>query len=130
MNEYNFEEFGQGPTELPGKRVGVSINPRGHFHVNRKAIIAMGEPDAVVLYFDRERKAIGMRRSPIDHRSAFRLVRKASNESGRMIFATNFCRHHNITPTATIRFAAPQVNKDGILILDLKETQSVSSFRT
>ena len=121
MNEYNFEEFEEGPMEPSENRVGVSINSRGHFYVNRKAIIAMGEPDAVVLYFDREKKAIGMQRSPIDRKSAFRLIRRAQ-ESGRIIFATNFCRHHKIMPPATLRFTAPQVNKDGILILDLNDT--------
>ena len=121
MTEYNFDLFEEGPIEPSGNRVGVSINSRGHFYVNRKAIIAMGEPDAVVLYFDRERKAIGMQRSPIGRKNAFRLVNRAS-ESGRLIFATNFCRHYKIMPQATIRFAAPQANKDGILILDLYDT--------
>ena len=125
MTEYNFDLFEEGPMEPSGNRVGVSINSRGHFYVNRKAIIAMGEPDAVMLYFDRERKAIGMQRSPIDRKYAFRLVNRATRESGRMIFATSFCRHYGIRPTETLAFISPAVNHNGILVLNLHEVRSV-----
>ena len=126
MTEYNFDEFEQGPIEARGSQVNITINTRGHFYLNRKAILAMGESDAVVLFFDRGRKTIGMQRSPINRKNAFRIVSrsKTTPESGRMIYASNFFSHYQIMPPATIRFAAPQVNKDGMLILDLKETES------
>jgi hypothetical protein len=127
MNEYNFDEFEEGPVEAPWKRVSVTISSRGHFYLNRKAIEAMGEPDAVVLFFDRERKTIGMQRSPIGRKNAFQLVRRTPKENGRMVFATNFFRRHNVTPTATIRIDSPQVNKDGILILDLNNATPVNA---
>ena len=128
MTEYNFDEFEEGPVEPIGKRINVTINRHGNFYINRKAILAMGEPDAVVLFFDTERKIIGMQRSPIGRTNAFPLNRRSRSkpENARVIHAGNFCSHHNITPDATIRFADPQVNKDGIMILDMTKTAVVT----
>ena len=131
MDEYNFDEFEEGPVEASGSQINITINPRGHFYLNRKAILAMGEPDAVVLFFDRERKVIGMQRSPIGRKNAFRILSRSKTtlESGRMIYASNFFSRYNIKPHTTIRFATPQVNKDGILILDLNKSESVTTSR-
>jgi hypothetical protein len=118
MTDCNFDEFEDGPVGRRGKNAHVSLNPRGYFLVNGKAILAMGEPDAVVLMFDSEKKIIGMKRSPIDRKNAFRLETCGRRTSGRMVYAGNFCRRHQITPTETIIFAAPEVNKDGVLMLD------------
>jgi hypothetical protein len=130
MTEYSFDKFEDGPPESLGKRINVTINNKGYFFVNRKAILAMGEPDAVVLMFDQVRNVIGMKRSPIERKNAFRLIRRAAHETGRMIYCANFCRHHKIVPAETIRFADPEVNKDGILILDLNQTESGTLDRT
>jgi hypothetical protein len=43
-----------------------------------------------------------------------------------MVSANNFCsRHSSILPDKTLAVAAPDVNKDGILVLDLNEVRSV-----
>ena len=42
-----------------------------------------------------------------------------------MVHAKNFCRHYAINPTETLAFLSPEVNKDGILVLDLNDVRSV-----
>ena len=123
--EYNFTEFEEGPREAAGSRVNVTVNKRGEFFLNGKVLIEMGEPDAVVLLYDAKKRVIGMQRAPIGRKSSYLLKRKAKNTAGRIVYAVNFCRHLGITPKCTLRFAAPEV-KNGILILNLKETEEVT----
>ena len=124
--DWNWEDFEQGPIEGHADRIYVTVNSRGNFFLNRRTLEAMGEPDAVTLMFDRRRSTIGVRRSPIDQKNAFRLKWKHRKRSdGRMIYAANFCRLYHIRPDETLRFAAAEVDKDGILILDLNEVMSV-----
>ena len=122
--EYNFTEFEEGPREAAGSRINITFSKRGEFFLNGKALLEMGEPDAVVLMFDEKKRVIGMQRAPIGRKSSYLLKRKAKNTAGRIVYAVNFCRRFNITPKRTLRFTAPEV-KNGILILDLKETEEV-----
>ena len=127
--DWNWENFEHGPVEGHAERVYVTVNRRGNFFFNRRALEAMGEPDAVTMMFDRRRSTIGIRRSPIDQKSAFRLkLKERSRSQGRMLYASNFCRLYHIRPDETLRFTGAEVNKDGILILDLNEVQSVKKL--
>ena len=85
-------------------------------------IEAMGEPDAVTLMYDRRRSTIGLKRSPLDKQNAYRLKRK-NKSSGRIIYISHFCRNYSICPDETLAFVATEVNKDGVLILDLNEVR-------
>jgi hypothetical protein len=44
---------------------------------------------------------------------------------GRMIYAMNFFRKYQIRPTETMAFTSPDINKAGILILNINEVRSV-----
>ena len=57
--------------------------------------------------------------------TAFIYGRFCKTSRGRMVYANNFCKHYGINPTEPLAFLSPKVNKDGILINDLKEVQSV-----
>ena len=124
--ENNFEEFEEGPVESTAKRVHVTLNRRGNLFLNRYAIEAMGEPDAVTLMYDKRRKAIGLTRASVSKANAFVLKKKdRERSSGRLLYAANFCRRHSIKLTKTLAFTGAKV-KDGILILDLHEVAKVS----
>jgi hypothetical protein len=120
--EWNWEELEHGPMDANPKRLHVTIDRRGHLFLNRHAIEAMGEPDAVTLIYDRRRSTIGLKRSPLDKPNAYRLKRK-SRSKAKMLYISHFCRHYSICPDETLAFAA-EVNKDGVLILDLNEVRS------
>ena len=122
----DFEVFEAGPVVQNIDRIHVTIDKLGHFYLNRYAIHALGSPDAVTLMFDRRRKIIGMLPSARHRKQSFPLRNKEKNASrGRCINAMNFCKACGIRPTETLAFTSPEVNKDGILVLNLHEVRSV-----
>src|SRR5688572_5641080 len=124
--DWNWQEFEQGPIEKSGTGIYVTVNRRGNFFLNGKAIEALGEPDAVVMMFEPRRSAIGIRRAPLDKSNAFRLRPKERRRSrAKMLYAANFCRFHHIRPDETLHFTGAEVNKDGVMILNLNEVRSV-----
>lgn len=123
--ERNFEEFEHGPVVSQSELIHVTLSSRGSFFLNRRAIEALGEPDYVVLMYDRRGSTIGMSRAPSGRKNAFRLKRKDRKTSSRVIYASNFCRFYAIRPDETLAFTAPEVDKNGVLVLDLNEVKSV-----
>ena len=122
----DFEIFEAGPVVKNTDRVHVTINKLGHIFLNRRTLEGLGEPDAVTLMYDRRRSIIGIMPSPLHRSHAYPLKRKDARTSrGRMVHAKNFCRHYAINPTETLAFLSPEVNKDGILVLDLNDVRSV-----
>lgn len=124
--ERQWEEFAHGPVVQNSERIHATINRRGNLFLNRLAVEALGEPDSVVLMYDRRRSTIGITRAPSSRQNAFRLKRKERNRNGsRMLYAANFCRFYSISPEETLAFTAPEIDKNGVLILDLNEVKSV-----
>jgi hypothetical protein len=124
--DWNWQEFEQGPAPKQGKGIYVTINKRGNFFLNRTTLEALGEPDAVVMMYDKRRSTIGIKRAPLDRENAYRLRPKENKRStAKMLYAANFCRFHHIRPDETLRFTGAEVNKDGILILSMHEVRSV-----
>ena len=124
--EYNWEEFEDGQPIETGKRIHVTINRHGKIFFNAPAIEALGVPDGITLLYDRRRSTIGVKPTPLNRKSAYKLRRKdTSHCRGREISALNFCRRFSICPDETLAFTAAEVNKDGILILDLNEVRSI-----
>lgn len=69
----------------------------------------MGEPDAVILFYDRRMQTIGIKRATLSKQNAYRLkLKEAEKTSGRMLYAGNFCRHYNIRPDTTLAFINPR----------------------
>ncbi len=123
--EMQWEEFEPGPALPSAEHIYVTINPKGHLYLNSRTIKALGEPDAVVLMYDRRKQAIGIKRAPLDRRNAYRLRKKdGPRTGGRMIYTANFCRHHHIRPDKTLAFTAAEVDKNGVLILSMHEVRS------
>ncbi len=122
--ELKWEEFEDGPVVQNTEQIHVTINRRGNLYLNGRTLVAMGEPDAVVMMYDRRQQTIGIKRSPLDRRSAYRLRRKDRDRNGKMLYATNFCRRYHINPDKTLAFTNAEVDKNGILILSLHEVRS------
>jgi hypothetical protein len=123
--EYNPEEFEDGQPVETGKRIHLTINRHGKIFFNFRAIEALGVPDGVTLLYDRRKSIIGVKPTPLNRTSAFKLRSKdAANSRGREISARNFCRRFSNCPDETLAFTEAKVT-DGILILDLNEVRSV-----
>ncbi|MEP7213074.1 MAG: hypothetical protein ABI791_08370 [Acidobacteriota bacterium] len=124
--EMNWEYFEYGPVEDQSERVYVTLNRRGNFFMNRRAVEAIGRPDLVVLMYDRRRKTVGIAAAAPRQPGAFRLKRKEKDGcGGRVLYASNFCRNFGIDPDETLRFTTAEVDKAGVLVLDLNEVKSV-----
>lgn len=125
-SKWQFEEFEAGPLIQSADRLHVTISPKGYFYLNGRAIKALDEPDAVVLFYDRRLQTIAMKRAPISKRNAYRLKPKDGEATaGRMIYAANFCKHYHIKPKRTLAFINASVD-DGHLILSMHDTAPVT----
>lgn len=74
--EMNWEEFEQGPEKNPAEIIHATLSTRGTIFLNRRAVEAIGEPDHVILMYDRRRCTIGIKSSPSSRQNAYRLKRK------------------------------------------------------
>ena len=127
--ERQWKEFEHGPVVNHSERIHVTINRRGTVYLNRRAFEAMGEPECVILLYDSRRSTIGISRAPASRRNAFRLKHKdLQGSGGRIVYASNFCRFNHIRPQETLAFTAAEVDKEGVLILDLNEVAPARSF--
>ena len=122
----DFEKFQGRPTEALRNRVYVTLSPKRNIVLNRRAYELLGRPQAVRLYFSRDRSAIGL--EPVSPRfnDAFPLMPNGS--AGYRISAAPFCRHYNIAPDETLKFIAPEVDGHSMM-LKLGETISVARPR-
>ena len=125
--KWQFEEFIAGPVTKTGDRIHVTLSSTGIFYLNSKAIKVLDEPDAVVLFYDKRLQTIAMKRAPTTKRNAYLLKPKDGqrSESGRTVYAANFCRHYHIRPKRTVAFQNPSVD-DGHLILNMHDTAPVA----
>jgi hypothetical protein len=79
--------------------------------LNREAWEALGEPDRVVLLYDRRRKAVGVRPAPPEDPDAYAVGRP---RGAFVVSARAFVRHYGITAEAARRYDAAV--EDGVLV--------------
>lgn len=122
-----WEKFHGGPTQARGVRHYVSITRGGKILLNDRIYRDMGKPEAVHLFFNRQRDQIAIQSTSARLDTAFP-VRKRTNR-GYHIYASPFCVHFGIKIDATYSFIRPEFSNDGKLILKLSETVVVSRPR-
>ena len=122
--EFDWEDFEEGEAYTTKQRIHVTLNKECKMFFNRRALDALGAPDGVSLMYDRRRSVIGVKATPLNRASVYKLRPKQRKYSGHVITAKNFCRRFSICPDETLAFTTAEV-RDGILILDLNEVRSV-----
>ncbi len=121
--QWQFEEFEDGPRIQDGARPHVTLTPKGCFYLNWPTLKALDEPDAVVMLYDRRLQTIAIKRAPLTKRNSYRLKPKDGEKArGRILYAANFCKHYHIKPSTTIAFLNPKMDDD-LLILSLHEAR-------
>lgn len=118
-----WEEFPVGPNGDPEK-LHVTLGKKGEILVGAKTFEKMRRPEAVVLLFDKLNSVIGLMPSHIRAANAYPFKQK-SQAKYRIIRANRFCRHHGIKVDRTVAFNKPEIDTDGILVLDLKSTSVI-----
>jgi hypothetical protein len=118
--ERHFRKFTAGPALAKQKRIHVTLRPDGVIYLNQNVYRMMGQPGAVALYYSDETDTIAI--EPADPRSNehFPLLRKG--KTGWEISSGNFCGHYELRPKQTQQFVRPEINNDGILLLNMRET--------
>ena len=118
----NWIEFSEGPIVQDAEKIRVTLTQKGTFYLNGAALKSLGEPDAVVLFYDKRLQLIGIKRSSITVKNAFILKKKDGDRLRAGIFyAANFCKHFQIQPMETIVFETPVMEGD-VLVLSLHTT--------
>jgi hypothetical protein len=123
--EREWEKFTGGPASGSSDSVRVTLNRRGLIYMNTKAYSAIGRPKAVALFYNREADAIAVQPAYPRFEQNFQVVKK---QNGWAIHASPFCRHFRIAIPNTERFIRPDLDKEGNLILNLRETVTVGGI--
>ena len=120
-----WEKFRGGPKSAEANAVRVTLNRHGLIYMNAKMYQAMGQPKAVALYYSREDDAIAVQPAYERFVEHFMVVKK---QDGWAIHASTFCRHYSIRVPKTERFLRPDLDNEGNLILNLRETVTVGGI--
>ena len=122
-----WEKFQGGPASAPAGRqaVRVTINRKGLIYMNGRMYQAFGRPKAVALYYSREDDSIAVQPAHERFVEHFTVVKK---QNGWAIHASTFCRHYKIRIPNTERFIRPDLDREGNLVLNLRETVTVGGI--
>jgi hypothetical protein len=119
------EKFLGGPTIPYSERAHATIRFDGRILINQKVHAMMGRPQAVYLYFNRQKDTIILEPTLATTSSeAFTL--KDGQHGSRIVYANPFCKHFGIKAQGTQRFLDPQTDAAGRLYLKLNETVTVT----
>ena len=124
----DFLKFTPGPSFYERARIRVTINPKGEIYMNRKAFAELGKPDAVNLYYSPARQVIAVEPSHARHAESFTLRQRQPGAGGYYVSAARLFRHHRIVIKSSEAFTRPEINSDGILLLNLQETTRVGGW--
>ena len=104
----------------------VTLSPRGVILINRKLFEAMGSPEAALLLYDERLQTIGVQPAARGDGYSFRVKHK-ENTSHRTIYTWPFCKSYKIFPQRTLFFTQPELDHNGVLVLDMHKAEEVVS---
>lgn len=123
----NWIKFNGITKERGFNRHHVTVNHNGQVHVGRQVHIDLGRPKAVTLYFEPGLNKIAI--EPADARQPGSVPLIAKTFGAYYIPAKQFLRQNRIHIAGTEAFIKPELNHNGIMILDLNETVRVCRGR-
>ena len=121
--ERDFEKFNGGPTLATQNRMHVTMSALGVIYLNQNTYRILGKPAAVSLYYSREQDTIAI--EPANPRLPQSFPVKPCQNAYR-ILAGPFLGHFKIRTAETIRFVRPDIDDQGVLMLDLRATVNVT----
>ena len=87
--------------------------------INRTTHTRLGEPQAVLVLFDRVNNRIGLRAANPGLRNAYPAA-KFGRHGGRIVRAYRLLTEHAIDLPDTVEFPDARIDEDEVLILDLR----------
>lgn len=101
----------------------VTLGKNGVFTLNGLAFRELGEPDRVVLLFDQEAQAVGLRVPGPDEDGISYRTNRVGKGNSMQVPARAFARYSGVWPDETRRWRARMV--DGVLEVDLTAESTV-----
>jgi hypothetical protein len=124
MVTMNFQVFQRRIPQRISDQPTATITMPGYISLNRAAHIALGEPVAVELLFDRAEHIMGLRPVPVETPHAFPVRPQGGKRGGPVIVSAQaFTRHYGIRQAVSRRWSA--YVDDGVLCIDLKQAGRV-----
>jgi len=117
-------EFQGGPCRARQGEPRVTLSNRGVMLLNKTAYEVLGMPAAVKLLYDEDRRVIGLAPQDIRRPNAFP-VRQKDKYYNRVINTNSFCRHFGIDVRRTVLFNEIDIDRDGMMKLELNRTITV-----
>ena len=99
------------------------MNPKGWIAINGVAHKRMDLPEAVHLLYDAVNHRIGLKPTSRAMKHSFPLLHNGSARRGRRVAALKLVREVGIVVRETIEFRNIEIDQDGIMILDLRDTR-------
>lgn len=111
-----------------------TMRPNGDILFTRATWELMGEPEQVLIFYSRRAETIGIKPVNGKIRDVFRVEPKSSHgkHGGRIVRAASLIEQFHIKLANVIRFNNAEIDRDGILTLDLttatRPTAATGSF--
>jgi hypothetical protein len=122
---FDFEEFDKAAQPSEGM-LTVTWQKRGQVGLSRAAYNALGDPEAVKLYFDREQQVMGIRAADLSAPNAIRVKHQAASGSSQFSGVAFATRYGIELKDSAQRYTA-EVHDDGFLVVDLKQQPTNAS---
>lgn len=117
-------EFQGGPSRRGKDEARVTLNNRGVLLLNRHAYEALGSPAAVKLFYEEDQRKIGLQPHDPRHSNAFP-VKQKDKYLNRTIQITSFVRHWEVDVRRTVLFNEIDIDREGMMRLELNRTQTI-----
>jgi hypothetical protein len=117
LTRYNFEEFDKATQPTDGA-VTVTWQKRGQVGLSKAAYNALGEPEAVKLYFDREQRVMGIKATDPQAPNAVHIKHQPGSGSA-MFTGAAFATRYEVELGEAKRYPAEM--QGDILTVDLKQ---------
>jgi hypothetical protein len=118
----NWKEIPRGDTTPAAAGLRATMNTRGWISWNRFTHDRLGRPEAVRLLFDPVNNRIGLQPVPPATQNAYPIGPQGGH-GGRVVRAYRLLNEYAIPLPETIEFANPEIDREGILVLDLRNSR-------
>ena len=123
----HWKKFQSGPVGPKRHRLHVTLSKRGVILMNHNLYDMFGSPEAAYLLYDEEQKLIGIQPTSSGNQFSFP-IRSKPGATHHTINAQAFCRAFRIEPPRTVYFIEPDLDHEGILVLDLNRAGEVTTW--
>lgn len=116
----------QGYVSPSNSDIYVSMGMDGDIYMNQRALIYLGDPKAVNLYFDKDNLQIGIKAAQSNDPDAYTLTTRGGTRkgehntgTGKKLHASAFMAHYSLSFQRERRIAMDSRLRDDMIVIDL-----------